>query len=370
MKSTTILSVLFIIVLMLCVQGCSSTVQTNRETTLEQRVQTLEQKVKMLESRLGTSPTVNRAEVIRSRLIMMNQIQKISQSANQYFWQQSQARNGSLTYKGFTPPVFNDPMNVATYAVTPSDTDIVIEGRALNVNGTISGRMVRQGQVGDWQFTGDFSATGFPRPSFTNEFLGTAQTMSADINAIIADAQRYHRSSGAQGRNVWDGYAVPQAQASHGVAWYLATPTGSDLEIEGHSKKSYFIRKAVLDSSGRVVRTDSIHYAGMMKTQTTTRRTTADSIREMITNDFKTFASRARQYRTIPLNSGGGGGKYSGYLSAQTASLDGQIQYALCVDPDVILLKAVSLAGLGTMSAKVDGGGNLSAWYYTGKLAE
>lgn len=370
MKSMTIVSVLFVVLSMLFVQGCSSVNQTSREKDLEQRLLALEKKVQMLETRISAEPISNRGNVFRSRILMMNQIEKISQLANQYYWQQVQARHGAGTYKGFIPPVFNEPLNVAVYSVALSDTDIVIEGRALQVNGTISRKMQRQGQVTDWKFTGDFLAIGYPPNTIRKEIPGSTQTMNADFSAIIADAQRYCRSVGAQAKNGWEGYTIPQAQASQGVAWYTAMPEGSNLVIEGHSKKLYFIRTAVLDSSGRMVRSDSAFYTGVMKVPTGTTRTSADSVRDMITNDFRMFASRARQYRSLPSTSGGGGGKYTGYLSAQTASLDGQIQYALCVDPDVLLLKAVSLAGLGTMSAKVDGGGNLSAWYYTGKLAE
>jgi hypothetical protein len=95
-----------------------------------------------------------------------------------------------------------------------------------------------------------------------------------------------------------------------------------------------------------------------------------DSVRENITIDFTAIAARAFQYKVRSVSNGGGGGNYTGYLSAQTSSFEGTVRYDLQVDPDIIVLRAISAHGQGTISAKVDGNGKLSGWYYTGEFAK
>ena len=370
MKSHTIWFLFSSSLFTIAFQGCYSVSQDNREVNLERRVETLEQKVAMLESRKSAPPLSSRMEAGRARMIMMSQIQKMAQMANQYYGQQVSARHGTGTYKGFTLPVSNDPFNVATYSVMSSDTDIVIEGRAIQVDGTISGRVVQQGKAGDWKFAGEFAVPRTVEPRINTDYIRDAESIANEMANISLDVLRYLHLPSYSVKAGYERYTLPPARTSSNTAWFVAEPHDSTLVVEGNSKKYPFILRIVINSQGHVQKKDSIHYAGIMKTSIGNQKTAVDSLRETITNDFKTIAARARQYRSIPSTSGGGGGKYSGYMSAQMASLDGRAEYQLMADPDVILLKAISVAGFGTMSVKVDGNGNLSAWYYTGKLAE
>ncbi len=327
----------------------------------------LEQKVRMLESRLRSTPSSTMGEVSRSRALMSREIENISHMARSYYFQRPGGKDGAGSYRGFTLPPLTTPQNIATYSVSPSDTDIVIEGQALLVTGKISARMNRAARLVDWAYTGDFR---IPRPTFTDEFVRLSEIMSSDIRNIIADAKLFKNRSLDRGDGSYRGYAIPQGQASTNAGWYTTTADNSKLVIEGRSKKYNFIRVVVIDSIGNVQRSDSLGYSGAMKQSMSSRKTASDSARDLIANDFVGIAARAYQYKLLPVASGGGGGKFTDYLSAQTTSLDGQARYEFTIDPDVILLKAVSTRGLGVMSVRIDSNGKLSGWYYTGKLSE
>lgn len=99
-------------------------------------------------------------------------------------------------------------------------------------------------------------------------------------------------------------------------------------------------------------------------------RTAADSVLDIVNADFANIASRAFEYKRRAVAQGGGGGAYTGYLSAQVASSDGSTDYTIEITPQWIVLTAVSQRGLGTASARIDSNGKLWGWAYTGKLAQ
>jgi hypothetical protein len=371
MKPQTFWSAVFLSANLSLLPGCSSTSQSTQDSTLEQRVAILEQRVRMLESRIGATPVNTMAETFKAFGGIRREIERISQDARWYFQARAKENGGIGSYRGFTMPPFRTSLNKAVHLeVTPTDTYMAILGTATNVTGTISVVLDRTGKLGTWVYTGDFSRFGRIGSNDTDEFARHSNTMATEIKTIIADANQYRSRSLDRAGVGYRGYVVPQGRASSSVGWYTAVSGDTVLTIEGRSKKYNFLRIAQIDGDGNVQRMDSIRYSGEMKKPVGAQKTAVDSVRDTITMDFMNIRARAYEYRNRPASNGGGGGKFVGYLSAQTSSLDGQAHYEFWIDPDVILVKAVSTHGMGTMSARIDAGGNLTGWYYTGRLSE
>jgi hypothetical protein len=371
MKSHTTLSMIIVAALLQSIPGNHSIGQSKQETSLEARVEILEQKVRMLESRIGATPVNTMAEAFKAFGGIRREIERISQEARWYFQTRARDNGGTGSYRGFTMPPFRTLLDDAIHLeVTPTDSNVVIVGTATNVIGKISVVLDRAGKLGNWVHTGDFSRFGRMGSNFANEFIRHSETMKMELDTIIADSYQYRAYFAGRGRGAYRGYVIPERRASSSVGWYTAVPSDTGMSIEGRSKKYNFIRLALIDGGGNVQRMDSIRYSGEMKKSVGSQKSVVDSVRDTITADFMNLRARAYEYRNRPVSNGGGGGKFVGYLSAQTSSLDGQAHYEFRIDPDVILLEAVSTRGMGTMSARIDAGGNLTGWYYTGKLAE
>jgi hypothetical protein len=151
---------------------------------------------------------------------------------------------------------------------------------------------------------------------------------------------------------------------------YAVQRGDSALLIEVRSKASNTMAVVTGDSAGKIKNWATIFALAEPKKPSAGTKTAVDSVRDTITFDFAAIAARAYQYKIMPVSNGGGGGKFTDYLSAQTSSFDGTVRYGLQVDPDIIVLRAISMSGQGTISAKLDGNGKLSGWYYTGEFAK
>ncbi len=371
MESHTKLSMIIVVALLQSIPGNHSVSQSKQETSLEARVEILEQKVLMLESRIGVKPVNTMAETFKAFGGIRREIDNVSREARSYFQMQARNNGGIGSYRGFTMLPFRTLLgDEIQLEATPTDSNLVIVGTATNVTGKMSVVLDRFGKLGNWVHTGDFSRFGRIIANYTDEFIRHSETMKMEIDTIIADSYQYRAYFAGRGGGAYRGYVISERRASSSVGWYTAVPNDTGMAIEGRSKKYNYIRLAFLDGGGNVQRVDSIRYSGEMKKSVGMQKSVVDSVRDTMTADFMNLRTRAYEYRNRPVSNGGGGGKFAGYLSAQTSSLDGQAQYEFRIDPDVILLTAVSTHGMGTMSARIDAVGNLTGWYYTGKLAE
>ena len=354
------LSVLSIV----CMLESCGTSESEKISALENRIKMLERKVQTLER----GPMAQRVEKLRElapiRAMVKKEIDEIAVSARLFLAKHR-------TYTGYILPENIIPSNGGFCSTSPSDTNMVIEVTPPGIDGKISASLNRAGALVNWKYTGAFAGLEFPKPQITDDATRHIEGISQEMMAIAENAKIFQSTSTAMRL---DGsiakYEIPDSQSSTLFGWYFTVPCDQGIAIEGYSKKYLYIRRITLDSAGRVVQTDSIRYAGMERARSGNNDPTVDSLRQVISADFKTLASRAKSFRSLPSNAGGGGGKYTGYQSAQVASMDGLVQYHLSVDPDVILLRAHSVRGLGEVSAKIDAQGNLNAWYYNGELAK
>lgn len=351
-------------------ESCGTT-QNEQIRVLEKRIDILEQKIKLLEQKAPISRFDNIRELAPLRAAMMRDINVISSSARSYSARNRTYPPGTGSYLGFTIPVSLHTSPSVNYSTSPSDTDMVIEGSPTGVDGKISARINRFGFLVDWTFTGVFRNFNYPNLQLVRKPPQDFEGMRDDISKLVEDAKGFRKNSrGKRGVASYREYSVPDSQSATPSGWYAAIPYDRGIIIEGHSKRLGYIRRATIDDEGDLVRIDSIMYAGAERVRNGKAGSAIDTLRENISTDFRNIASRAREYRSRPRSSGGGGGTYTGYLSAQVSSVDGMVQYFLAVDSDLILLKAISVRGLGTISAKLNAGGIFFDWYYSGKLAE
>jgi hypothetical protein len=345
--------------------------QGQNKPSLEQRVETLEQKVKMLENQiLFFTMTGGKGGVAqRTYMMMQRDMVNIGSQAWQYFKRPGNLNGGGGSYVGFTLAPKMARTDYGTYSVFPRDTEIDIEGHATLVVGMIRATAGVDGKLRNWTSTGDLdglTTTGF---SGGNEPLTNTDSFRNEINNIAAHAYQYRiRPRGSGGSGSYSGYVLPKEMSSTATGWYAVMASDTAIAIEGRHKRNNTIFVVFVDSVGKTPRTIG-SLAGDMKKPVGGSRTAFDSLRETITKDFVSIAARAYQYKILPSESGGGGGKYTGYLSAQTASINGGARYDFFVDPDAVLLKASLSPGTGSMSVKVDNNGRLSGWYYSGDLA-
>lgn len=352
------------IILAVCLLESCGTSQNDKINVLEKRIDVLEQKIRSLEQNPVVSPVENVKESMQFRMEMIRDIHRIAGSARPYF-----SRNRS--YLGFAVPIGMRTSSRIIYTTTPSDTDVVIEGVPTGVGGKISVRLNYAGSLVDWKFSGAFQKFDLPRSQMTDEASHHFEGVRDDILTIVENVRRYRENSPhLKGEGLYGGYSIPIAQSSTLFGWYAAIPYDGGITIEGHSKRFFYVRRANLDEEGNIVKIDSITYAGTQRVRTGNNVSAVDSLRDLISADFSAIASRARVFRSLPFASGGGGGKFTGYQSAQVCSADGLVQYHMTIDPDMILLRAISVRGFGTVSVKIESNGNLKGWYYTGKIAE
>ncbi len=343
--------------------------QGQNKSTLEQRVDSLERKVKALERRIFMMLGGKAGEVQRMSVTIQQEMSSISISARQYLGRPGSMNGGGGSYLGFTLSPKMAQGDYASYSVTPGDTDLVIEGQATFLTGKIRVNVGIDGRLRNWTYTGDFAnvrGTGMPG---SYSAMGNLDALGSEVSSIASHAYQYrNRPRGSGGNGSFAGYDLPKEMSSTAVGWYAVTVTDSGLVIEARHKKTNVVYEALVDSTGRMPRTKT-SYAGEMKKPVNGPKTVLDSVREFIANDFANIAARAYQYKTMPAPAGGGG-KYTGYLSAQTASIDGSANYDFLVDPDAVLVRARATRVKGSVSAKVDANGRLSGWYYTGDLAQ
>ncbi|HTP12659.1 MAG TPA: hypothetical protein VMM37_03490 [Bacteroidota bacterium] len=339
--------------------------------TLEQRVEALEQKVKALQSQVTFLTFSNSRSGLAShtqammRIDMMN----IGLRAWQYFKTPGSLNGGGGSYAGFSLSPKMAKTEYGIYSVTPKDTEIVIEGNAVQFTAKLRAVAGDGGRMRDWTLGGEFSGptapvfgSGANPPMFTD-------VLADEMNKIALHAYTYRmrpREMGGGGGS-YRGYTLPNEMSSTATAWYSISVGDTEVVIEGRQKKYEHVRLASVGGDGKT-RNPKGFILGEMKKPVGGSRTAHDSLREKIAADFVSIAARAFQFRISPAGSGGGG-SYTGYLSAQTTSMDGAATYECCVDPDAVLLKASLTRGTGTMSARVDRNGRLYGWYYSGDLA-
>jgi hypothetical protein len=345
--------------------------QGQNKPSLEQRVETLEQKVKMLENQiLFFTMTGGKGGVAqRTYMMMQRDMVNIASQVRQYFHRPGNLKGGGGSYVGFTLAPKMGQTDYGTYSVVPGDTEIVIEGQAMSVVGRIRATAGVDGRLRNWTPTGDLlglNATGFTGGT---ESPANLDSFTNEMNSIAVHAYQYRiRPRGSGGGGSYLGYVLPKEMSSTATGWYAVTASDTAIAIEGRHKRTNTIQLVFVDSAGKMPRAIG-SVAGNMKKPVGGLRTAFDSLRETITSDFVSIAARAYQYKILPSESGGGGGKYTDYLSAQTSSINGVARYDFFVDPDAVLLKATLSPGIGSMSVKVDNNGRLSGWYYSGELA-
>ncbi len=345
--------------------------QDKDKSSLEQRVETLERKVEMLQTQVTYLAGIGARGGTASytQIMMRNEMTNIGFRAWQYLNTPTSRAGGGGTYKGFSLPPHAAKTNYGSYSVSPGDTEVVIEGEALHFSGKMRAVAGFGGRLRDWSMSGDFvnpNAVAFAGGS--NRQMDLA-VVTNEIDKIAAHVYGYRirPTSMGGGAGSYRGYTLPKEMRSTALAWYAVSVSDTNVVIEGRQKRYNDVRLAFVDRDGKTVRTDG-NTPGDMKKPTGGFRTASDSLRERITGDLVGIAARAFQYKTSPAESGGGG-KYTGYLSAQTGSMDGAANYDLFVDPDAMLLRASLVNGTGTMSVKVESNGKLSGWYSSGDLA-
>ncbi len=346
--------------------------QDRDKQSLEQRVEALEQKVKALQGQVTflTFSSSRGGMASRTQAMMRIDMMNIGLRAWQYFKAPGSLNGGGGSYSGFTLSPKMAKSDYGFYSVTPKDTEIVIEGDALQFTAKLRAVAGDGGRLRDWTTGGEFAnptTAGFgsgPNPPMYSEALAN------ETNKIAENAYGYRirPSSMGGGGGSSRGYALPKEMSSTETAWYSVRASDTAVVIEGRLKKYNHVRLAFVDGDGKTTATSAI-VPGEMKRPAGGSRTGYDTLRENISADFMSIAARAYQYKNLPPASGGGGGKFTGYLSAQTESIDGAASYECGVDPDAVLLRARLIRGTGSMSVKVDSNGRLSGWYYAGDLA-
>lgn len=361
-----------VIVIGLCLPTHHSICQSKQTSKLEARITALEQKVKVLEARFLMMSGGKTAEIRRVRAIMRSEINNISIQAIQYFHRPASQNGGAGSFAGFSLAPKMAQTDMGNYSVVPSDTEVVIEGRPIILNGKIGARMNRTGKTENWTFAGDLIDT-----SRSTETMRTGpelnwEVMRGEVLRIVENAYVFRtraRNLGGGGGS-YSGYTIPPGMASSNTGMYAVQRGDSALLIEVRSKASNTMAVVTGDSAGKIKNWATIFALAEPKKPSAGAKTAVDSVRDNITFDFTAIAARAYQYKIRPVSNGGGGGKFTDYLSAQTSSFEGTVRYDLQIDPDIIVLRAISASGQGTVSAKVDGNGKLSGWYYTGEFAK
>ena len=363
---------LFFVIVSVWMPLTRATGQQKQTSKLEDRVGVLEQRVKFLEARLLMMFGGKQSEARRVRSMMTGEINNISFQALQYFRRPASQNGGAGTFIGFSLAPKLAQTDIANYSVTPGDTDVIIEGKPIMLDGKIKTRVNSSGRSDNWTFTGDLLEAGNRMDSVRTSPEVNWDVIRGEARRILENASEYRRRAHSLGGGggSYAGYAIPQTMASSNFGLYAILRGDSIIVLEVRPKVSNTMAIVTGDSAANVKTWSNIFALAEPKKALGGSKTLADSVRESITVDFVAIAARAYQYKIRPSSVGGGSGKYSGYLSAQASSFDGTTRYELQVDPDFIVLRASSLQGLGSASTKLDGNGKLSGWYYTGKLAE
>jgi hypothetical protein len=346
--------------------------QNKQMVDLEKRVGLLEQKVKILEGRLAVAFGGKGEEIRQINRIMLQDFSNIAAKAHEYYLRSDIQNGRPHTYVGFTLPPGVGRKDLASYALTTSESELIIEGWPMTLAGSMRARAGVDGKLREWTYTGDFVEAHNLGANATNPGERHWEDFNNEMSAIAVLAYQYRvRSRGARGGGEsYAGFVIPQDLAATTVGLYRIIRQDTELVIEGLLRNSNTVKEVIFDSTGKIQKTISNSYSGQLMKPINGPKSALDSLREIISSDFTGIAARAFEYKKRPAANGGGGGSYSGYLSAQIASTDGNVTYEIVIDPNVIYLNAVSTHGLGSVRARVDGSGKLSGWYYTGKLAE
>jgi hypothetical protein len=346
--------------------------QNKQMTDLEKRVEVLEQKVKTLEGRLAVAFGGKGEEIRQINRIMLQDFSNIAAKAHEYYLRSSIQNGRPHTYVGFTLPLGVGRKDLASYTLTTGESEVIIEGWPMALGGSMRARVGIDGKLRDWTYTGDFVEAHNLGVHVTDPGERHWEDFNNEMTSIAALAYQYRvRSRGATGGGgSYAGFVIPQDLAATSVGLYRIVRQDTELVIEGLLRNSNTVKEVIFDSMGKIQKTISNSYSGQLMKPINGPRSALDSLREFISNDFIGIAARAFEYKKRPAANGGGGGSYSGYLSAQIASTDGNATYEIITEPNMMYLNAVSTQGLGSVRARVDGSGKLSGWYYTGRLAE
>jgi len=361
-----------VVVMALCLSATYSLSQNSQTLKLEKRVESLEQEVKVLEGRISMLLGGKGEEIRRVNRIMMQDFSNIARLAYEHYLRSSLDGPSMRRYTGFILPPRLAQTELASYGVHVSDTVITVEGKPVTLLASMSAHAGTDGKLMDWTYSGDFAELHNIGVTANNDYERHWETFNDDMSNIAAHAYHYKmlpRNKGGGGGS-YNGYVLPQGLAMTSAGRYHVTTQDTALIVDGTSAMNNVMKKAFFDGNGKIQKTMSNTVGSQFKKSVGIPRTAADSIREIITADFMNIAARALEFRRRPASQAGGGGKYTGYLSAQIGSVDGTAKYEIDVGPDLIFLNAITLRNFGTMNAIVDANGKLTGWNYTGELAK
>jgi len=365
-------AVIYLLVAVLSIPASNVIGQNKQTKDLEKRIELLEQRIKVLEERLSVAFGGKGEEIRQVNRIMLQDFRNIADAAHKYILHPENLKGGRRTFVGFILPPGTVRKDLATYALTISESEIVIEGRPTTFSGSMQAHVGIDGALRNWTYTGDFVEAHNLGANVSNPIERRWEDFNNEMTAIADLAHQYRTRprNGGGGGGSYAGFVIPVRLAATSVGWYRVIREDTSLVIEGFLRNSNTFKEVVFDGDGKIERTVSSNFLGQLKKPSGAPMSAADSLREVISNDFTGIATRAFEYRKRSMAEAGGGGSYIGYLSAQIASTDGNARYEILPDANMILLTALSTRGLGSVRAVVDASGRVSGWYYTGELAK